>query len=572
LAKKDSAKYIFISGGVLSGLGKGVTAAALGSLLQTHGLKISNIKCENYLNVDSGTINPIEHGDPFLCDDGLEADMDLGTYERFLGNEMGHENFTTMGQVYKSVIDRERNMGYNGEDVEAIPHVVEEIIARIEAAGKDSDVCLVELGGTAGEYQNALYYEAARTMKLQKGSSNVINIHVSYLPFPPHIGEPKTMPTQMSVRTLMSMGVHPDFLVLRGQADVDERRRYLLGLKTSVPGDRVINAPDIDTIYELPLVFAEQKFDAQVLEVLDLKPKKGRRLTDWKQLVNHIKKEKKNKITVGIIGKYFTKNRGDYFLTDAYYALIEAINHAAWEEEVEVDLQFISSEAVETDGVGQLADLSGIIVPIGWGSRGAEGKIEAIRYARENNIPYLGLCFGMQLAAVEFARNVVGLKDAHTTEIDPKTEHPIIHEIPSEEKYQTIKGEGVSMRLGAYDCIIKKNTLTEMIYKKYRQGRLIKSGEKKEFKADGEFLISERHRHRYEFNNEFRERLEEKGLVISGTSPDDFFVESIELPKEKHPFFFATQAHPEYKSTPHKPHPIFLEYLAAVNKAQNKIA
>lgn len=555
-------KYVFISGGVLSGLGKGVAAAALGSLLQTHGYKIASIKCENYLNIDSGTINPIEHGDPFLCNDGLEADMDLGTYERFLGIEMGKRNYTTMGQVYKAVIDRERNMGYKGEDVEAIPHVADEIIERIKQAGEGSDICVVELGGTAGEYQNMLYYEACRLMKQEMGT-DVINVHVSYLPIPKHIGEPKTMPTQMSVRTLMSMGIVPEFLVLRSEVDLDERRRYILGLKTSVPGDNVIIARDLQTIYELPLEFAKQSFDKKVLKMLGLKENSKQDLTQWKKLVSHIKKPKRETVNIAIVGKYFTKNKGDFVLMDAYYALIESINHAAWEHELNIELNCINSVDFEHAEDDVLAKSQGIIVPIGWGDRGVEGKIKAIKYARENKVPYLGLCFGMQLAAVEFARNVVGLKDAHTTEIDPKTPYPIIHEIPAEERYQVIKGDGVSMRLGAYDCVLKKGTLTEQIYKKYRQGRLLKSEEKKAYKAEGEFITSERHRHRFEMNNSFRKPLEAKGMIFSGTSPDDFFVEMLELPQSMHPFFVATQAHPEYKSTPLKPHPLFLEFLSA---------
>lgn len=564
--KDQNTKYIFISGGVLSGLGKGVAAAALGSLLQTHGYKTGSIKCENYLNVDSGTINPIEHGDPFLCNDGLEADMDLGTYERFLGIEMGRRNFTTMGQIYKTVIDRERNMGYNGEDVEAIPHVSNEIISRIKAAGEGCDICIVELGGTTGEYQNALYYEACRMMKAELGSEKVVNIHVSYLPIPNHIGEPKTMPTQMSVRTLMSMGIQPDFLVLRGAVELDERRRYLLGMKTSVPGDKVVMAPDLDSVYELPLVFAKQNLDKLVLAQFGLKEDNKRSLSKWTNLVNHIKKQKKEKVKIALVGKYFSKNKGDYVLLDAYYALIESIKHAAWELEYEVETDYINSIEIEQEGTSRLKGAAGIIVPIGWGSRGVEGKIETIRYARENKVPYLGLCFGMQLAAIEFARNACGLKDANTTEIDPETAYPIIHDIPMDDKYQIIKGEGVSMRLGAYDCVLKKGTLAEKLYKKYRQGRMISATEKGKFKADGEFIISERHRHRYEFNNSFRKQLEAEGMIFSGTSPDDFFVEVLELSQKIHPFFIATQAHPEYKSTPLKPHPMFLEFLKAAHE------
>lgn len=560
----------------MSGVGKGVAAAALGSLLQLHGYKVTNIKCENYLNIDSGTINPIEHGDPFLCEDGTEADMDLGTYERFMGNRISAINFTTMGQIYKSVIDRERNMGYGGEDVEAIPHVTNEIISRIKAAGEGYDICLVELGGTAGEYQNALYYEACRMLKLELGMSNigkhqlqghnVINVHVSYIPLPNHIGEPKTMPTQLSVRTLMSMGIQPDFLVLRGEAILDERRRYILGMKTSVPGDRVIMAPDLETIYELPLKFAEQQFDLKVLESLGLKTKSDRNLSSWKNLVKRIKTEKKHRVKIAIVGKYFTKNKGDYVLLDAYYALLESIKHAAWELGLGVDLKYLNSEIIEVNGVSELEGVDGIIVPIGWGARGVEGKIAAIKYARENKIPYLGLCFGMQLAAVEFARNVCGLENAHTSEIAPETANPIIHQIPLDKKYQVIKGENVSMRLGAYNCILTPGSLTEEIYLKHDQAVQIKKSDKQKMKASGEYMTSERHRHRFEFNNEYREVLAEHGMQISGTSPDNFFVEMLEIDRKLHPFFVATQAHPEYKSTPLKPHALFLEFMSAAKK------
>jgi CTP synthase len=563
-------KYIFITGGVLSGVGKGVTAAALGSLLELHGYKVGNIKCENYLNVDSGTINPIEHGDPFLCEDGLEADMDLGTYERFLGTEMGFKNFTTMGQVYKTVIERERAMGYHGEDVEAFPHVTDEIIVRIKQAGEGNDICLVEIGGTAGDYQNAWYFEASRLMKADMGPENVLNVHTSYILFPGHLGEPKTMPTQTSIRFLMSMGLQADFLVLRSSVIIDERRRYLLGLKTSVPGENVIMAPDLDSIYELPLLFAEQEFDLKVLKALNMKAKPGRSLTEWQNVVNHIKKKKTKKVTIAIVGKYFAKNKGDYQLLDAYHALIESIKHASWAMEYDVEMKYISSVEFENKADEELKGVDGIIVPIGWGTRGVEGKIAAIKYARENKIPYLGLCLGMQLATVEFARNVLGMKGANSTEMDPDTKYPIIHDIPAEERYQVIKSKGVSMRLGAYDCVLKKNTLSEQIYKKYRQGKMIKATEKSKQKADGEFMISERHRHRYEFNNAYRAQLEAKGMIFSGTSPDDFFVEMIELDKKLHPFFIATQAHPEYKSTPQKPHPLFLEFMRASRTQREK--
>ena len=558
---EEKTKYIFVSGGVLSGLGKGVVASSIGTLLQNRGYKIGVIKCENYINVDSGTINPIEHGDPFLCEDGLEADMDLGTYERFLNQEMGQKNFTTMGQIYKTVIDRERSFGYKGEDVEAIPHVSDEIITRIKRAGEGNEIIIIELGGTAGEYQNMLYYEACRIMKA-KMPGRVLNIHVSYVPIPKHLGEPKTMPTQLSIRTVMGMGILPEFLVLRSEALIDKRRRYLLGLKTSVIGDNVILDQDLETIYELPLIFAKQEFDRKILKFFNLHLKKAK-LGDWNKMVKNIKSKKKKKIEIVIAGKYI--RTGDYELLDSYASLIEAIKHACWHLNLELNLRFVNTEDIEREGVKLIKNPDGIIVPIGWGDRGAEGKIQAIKYARERKIPYLGLCYGMQLACVEFARNVVGLKNANTIEIDPSTPEPIIHDIPMDSRYQVIKGRGTSMRLGAFDCYLKENTLAASIYLKHNRAEKISDSQKQREKitASGNLKISERHRHRFEFNNKYREILEAKGIIISGTSPDNFFVEVIELPKSMHPFFIATQGHPEYKSYPLKPHPIFIEFLRA---------
>ena len=556
--KSKDVKYIFVSGGVLSGLGKGVIAASIGMLLKSRGYKVGVMKCENYINIDSGTINPIEHGDPFLCEDGLEADMDLGTYERFLNEDMGHHNFTTIGQIYNTVITRERNFGYNGEDVEAIPHVSDEIIRRIKKAGEDKEIVVIELGGTAGEYQNMLYYEACRIMKT-KHPEDVINIHATYVPIPNHLGEPKTMPTQMSVRTLMSMGIMPDFLVLRGNMEIDKRRRYLLGLKCGIEGENVIMAPDLESIYELPLLFEKQKFDTKVLKRLKLNFN-TLKINKWREFNKSIKAVSKKEINITIVGKYIAT--GDFVLLDSYASLIESIKHASWKNEFKTNIKFVNSEELEKRGLSLIPEnTDGIIVPIGWGARGSEGKIMAIKCAREKKIPYLGLCFGMQLACVEFARNIMGLKDANSSELNPKTNYPIIHDIPMDEKYQKIKGEGTSMRLGKFDCIVKKNTYAYSIYQKYGIGEKL---------ADGNLKISERHRHRYEFNNDYRKQLENAGMIFSGTSPDDFFVEIIELPKEIHPFFIATQGHPEYKSRPLSPHPLFVEFLQVARKFNTK--
>ena len=545
-------KYIFVSGGVLSGLGKGATAAALGALLKTHGYKVTNIKCENYLNLDSGNINPIEHGDVFLCEDGLEADLDLGTYERFLDTEVGNENFTTMGQIYSTVIENTKNLKFNGVTVDAIPYIPEEVIKRIKKIGEKNDIVLIELGGTAGEYQNVIYYEAYRIMKLRY-PKDVAHIPVTYFPKPSHINELKSKPTQLSVRQLNSMGIQPDFIVGRAEAPIDQKRKAKVAYYCNLDIDDVISNPDLKTVYEIPLVFAQQDFDKKVLKKLYL-PEGKRDLSGWKQLVKKIKSKRSQPVTIGIIAKYIAT--GDYELKDSYMSLLESLNIASWHTDINLKVKFINAEKLEKkdkNALKKLKSIDGVIVPIGWGDRGVEGKINAIQYARENKVPYLGLCYGMQLASVEFARNIVGLKNAHTTEVDPDTPHPIIHDIPFSEKYQRIKGDGASMRLGAYDCVLKPKTLVYQIYDKHSA-----------FKDKSKNLISERHRHRYEFNNEYRKVLEDHGFVISGTSPDDFFVEMIELPKKMHPFFLATQAHPEYKSRPMKPHPIFVEYLKAV--------
>lgn len=546
---KKPTKYIFVSGGVLSGLGKGITAASLGYLLKNRGFSVTNIKCENYLNLDSGNINPIEHGDVFLCEDGLEADLDLGSYERFLSEEVGHKNFTTIGQVYSAVIEKTKNLQFDGATVDAIPYVPEEVIKRIMTAAEGYDIILVELGGTAGEYQNVIYYETYRIMKLRMPNDS-LHIHVTYFPNPSHINELKSKPTQLSVRKLNEMGIQPDIVVGRAELMIDDKRKEKVAYYCNLNKEDVISNPDCDTIYDIPLVFAEQKFDELVLNKLKLPLKRGN-LKQWRELVTKIKSKKSKTVRVAIIAKYLAT--GDYELQDSYVSLIESLRFSAWHNDLELKLDLISAELVEKKdktALGLLKLAQGIIVPIGWGERGVEGKITAITYARENKIPYLGLCYGMQLACVEFARNVLGLKDAHTSEVDPNTPDPIIHDIPFEEKYQKIKGDGASMRLGAYDCVLKKGTLAYSIYEKHNAFIDKKKG-----------LISERHRHRFEFNNEYRAALEAEGFVISGTSPDDFFVEMIELSPKLHPFFIATQAHPEYKSRPLTPHPLFIEFL-----------
>lgn len=550
--KKHKTKYIFISGGVISGIGKGLTSASISFLLKQAGYRVIPIKVENYLNVDAGTINPIEHGDPFLCEDGTEADMDIGSYEKFLHEDMGKENFTTMGQIYGTVIEKERRFEYNGEDVEAIPHITDEIIKRIKHVGQkhDADIVAVEMGGTAGEYQNVFYYEASRIMTL-KNPGDVIHIHVSYVPTPQHLGEPKTKPTQLSVRTLNSMGIQPDFIVARSEKYLDKRRRDRFALFCNMHPEDIISNPDLATVYEIPLMLHEQGLDKRIEQKLGLAVKKPE-LTEWQKLIEKIKAQKKKTIEISIIGKYFAT--GDYQLRDSYAALIDAIDHASWQLGVEVKTKWIDAEKVEREGAEQVIGRpSGIIVPIGWGERGAEGMIQAADYARKENIPYLGLCYGMQLAVVAFGRSVLGWKDASTTENNPKTKHPVIYLIPSQKELMERRAYGGTMRLGKWDAIVKKGTRAFELYDKYE-----------DFINKEKGLTSERHRHRYEFNNEYAKEFEKNGFVISARSVEEGLVEIVEVPN--HPFYLGTQGHPEYKSRPLKPHPIFLGFIEAAGK------
>lgn len=554
---KNRTKYIFVSGGVISGIGKGLTASSISFLLKSAGYKIAPIKFENYLNLDAGTINPIEHGDPFLCEDGTEADMDIGSYEKFLNEDMGKDNFVTMGRIYQTVIDRERRFEYNGEDVEAIPHITDEIISRIKnvAKVKNADIVVIELGGTAGEYQNIFYYEAARIMTL-KNPGDVIHIHVSYVPTPSHLGEPKTKPTQLSVRTLNSMGIQPDFIIARSARFLDQRRRDRFALFCNMHPEDIISNPDVESVYEIPMVLHEQGLENRIFLKLGL-PLKKPNLASWEKLIQKIKSKKTKTVEIAIVGKYF--GTGEYQLRDSYAALLDSIEHASWEAEVEVKTRWVNAEKVEKEGAqSAIGNPDGIIVPIGWGERGAEGMIKAVEYSLDKKIPYLGLCYGMQLAVVGFARHVLKWKDANTTENDQKTKHPVIHMIENQKELMERRAYGGTMRLGGWDAMVKMGTRAFEIYKK--------NG----FKNDKKGLTSERHRHRYEFNNKFAKEIEDAGLVISARSVVENLVEIIELPKEKHPFFMGTQGHPEYKSRPQNPHPLFVEFLKASKNSEKK--
>lgn len=549
--KKLNTKYIFVSGGVISGIGKGLTASSISFLLQSAGYKVAPIKFENYLNLDAGTINPIEHGDPFLCEDGTEADMDIGSYEKFLNKDMGKNNFVTMGRIYQTVIDRERRFEYNGEDVEAIPHITDEIISRIKHVAKenDADIVVIELGGTAGEYQNIFYYEASRIMTL-KNPGDVIHVHVSYVPTPSHLGEPKTKPTQLSVRTLNSMGIQPDFIIARSNRYLDQRRRDRFALFCNMHPEDIISNPDLESVYEIPLILHKQSLEKRIFLKLGLSPKIPN-LSSWEKMIERVKAPKKSKIEIAIVGKYF--GTGEYQLRDSYAALLDAIEHASWSVEAEVVTRWVDAEKVEKEGAEKMIGKpDGIIVPIGWGERGSEGMIQTAEYSLDKKIPYLGLCYGMQLASVGFARHVLGWNDANTTENDPNTKHPVIHMIETQKELMQRRAYGGTMRLGTWDAIVKKGSRAYEFYEK--------AGQFKDGKAG---LTSERHRHRYEFNGKYAKDFEKAGLVISARSVVENLVEIIELPKKDHPFFMGTQGHPEYKSRPQNPHPIFVNFLKA---------
>lgn len=548
-------KYIFVSGGVISGIGKGITAASIDYLLKNSGYKVTPIKFEGYLNIDAGTINPIEHGDTFLCEDGTEADMDIGTYEKFLNEDLGRLSFVTMGQIYQTIIAKERRFEYNGEDVEAV-HITEEIINRLDNLAKKTkpDIISIELGGTAGEYWNVFYYEAARLLAFRY-PGDVIHIHVSYVPTPGHLGEPKTKPTQLSVRTLNSMGIQPDFIIARSEKLLDKRRKDRFALFCNMHPEDVISNPDVESVYQIPLILHEQDLDTRILKKLHL-PVKKQSLSEWERLVSKVRQTKLNgnDVEIAIIGKYF--GTGDYQLRDSYAALFDAIDHASWAKGARIRTRWVDAEKVESEGAEKLiGNPDGIIVPIGWGERGSEGMIEAASYAREKKIPYLGLCFGMQLAVVAFARDVLGWKDANTAENAPKSARPVINLMPKQKEIMERRAYGGTMRLGSWEAIVKKGTIAHEAY-----------GKNNAFLNKAKSLTSERHRHRYEFNNKFVEQFEKKGLIISARSVEEGLVEIIELPRSVHPFYLGTQGHPEYKSRPLAPHPLFLEYISACLK------
>ena len=529
-------KYIFVTGGVVSSLGKGLTAAALGSLLENRGLKVTLQKFDPYLNVDPGTMSPYQHGEVYVLDDGAETDLDLGHYERFTSTNLTRRNNTTSGQVYQQVLDNERNGVYLGKTVQVIPHVTDEIQRRIQVLAEEAkgDVLITEVGGTVGDIEGLPFLEAIREFAHEAGPNNVCFIHVTYVPFIKAAGELKTKPTQQSVAKLREIGIIPHILVCRCEQPLNKELRQKLSVFCNVPFEAVIEEKDVDhTIYEVPLMLQRERMDDLVCRQLQLNVPPAN-MSLWQDIIRKLIAPQ-HRVRIGVVGKYIE-------LQDAYKSVYEALKHGGVANDCGVQIEQIEAEDVEKPGGEKLLkELGGILVPGGFGDRGTEGKIRAAKYARENGVPYLGLCLGMQIATIEFARDVLGLAGANSTEFDPLTPHPVIH---LQETQRHISQKGATMRLGTQECELAPGSLARRLY--------------------GADRVWERHRHRYEFNNDYRERFEKAGFKVSGTTPDDALVEVIEL--TGHPFFIATQAHPEFLSKPTRPHPLFGGFIAAAHE------
>ena len=542
-------KYIFVVGGVMSGVGKGVATSSLALLLQSRGFKVSPIKIDPYLNVDAGTMNPTEHGEVFVLRSGLETDQDMGSYERFLGRDLGSENYMTGGMVYKSVIDRERSLGYAGKCVEPVPHIPEEVIRRIVAAGdKDkSDITIVEIGGTLGEYQSVMFIEAARVLKIAN-PDDVLFVLVSYLPIPGKLGEMKTKPTQYAVRTMNSYGVQPDIIIARGEVPLDIKRKEKIASSSGMRPEQVISAPDVDSVYDVPLNFEADHLCETVMKILKLKTKKKEpELAPWKSFVKKVHTTK-GEVRIAMVGKYFAT--GDFVLADSYLSVIEAVKYAAYKAGKKPIIDWVAADDFEGKDAAKnllaLKKYDGIIVPGGFGARGIEGKLAVIEYARTRKMPYFGLCYGMQLMVVEYARNVLKLRGANTTEIDEQTKYPVIDIMPDQREKLALGDYGGSMRLGVYPAYLKERTIARAAY--------------------AAEMVHERHRHRYEVNPEYIAMIQKAGLIFSGISPDEKLMEIAELPKSKHPFFLGTQFHPEFTARPLDSHPLFDAFIKATGK------
>lgn len=531
-------KFIFVTGGVVSSLGKGLAAASIAALLESRGLKITMQKLDPYINVDAGTMNPFQHGEVFVTEDGAETDLDLGHYERFTTIRTSKLNNFTTGRIYDAVIHKERKGEYLGKTVQVIPHITDEIKGAIMQAAQGVDLTIVEIGGTVGDIESLPFLEAIRQFRFDVGEENCLYIHLTLIPFIPTAGELKTKPTQHSVQKLREIGIQPDLLLCRTDRPLSKDLKAKIALFCNMPADCVITAKDVESIYEVPLVLHEEGLDEKIVELLNIWTRTPE-LGAWQDLVHRIKNPKQE-VTIAVVGKYV-------HLTDSYKSLNEALRHAGFVNEAKVNLKFFDSEELEQvdDVATVLANFDGILVPGGFGNRGIEGKIRAITYARENRIPYFGICLGMQLAVIEYARNVCGLKDANSTELNPHTPHPVIA-LMDEQKAVIMKG--ASMRLGSYPCDIERNTLASEAY--------------------GERQITERHRHRFEFNNFYKEKLTSKGLVISGVCPQGGLVEMVEI--KKHPWFLGCQFHPEFKSRPHQPHPLFTRFIKAACESERR--
>ncbi len=532
-------RFIFITGGVVSSLGKGIASASLGTLLETRGLKVTLLKLDPYINVDPGTMSPFQHGEVFVTDDGAETDLDLGHYERFVRTTMTKDNNFTTGQIYESVIRKERRGDYLGATVQVIPHITDEIKESIRKGAADADVAMVEIGGTVGDIESLPFLEAIRQMGVELGHERALFMHLTLVPYIATSGEIKTKPTQHSVKELRSIGIQPDILLCRSDRPLPPSERRKVALFTNVEERAVISAVDVDSIYKIPLLLHEQQLDDIVVEKMhiDCGPAE---LSEWQQVVHGIE-QVDGKVTIAMVGKYID-------LTESYKSLSEALVHAGIHAHCKVNIRYVDSESIELNGTGVLQGAAAILVPGGFGERGVEGKIEAVRYARENNIPYLGICLGMQVAVIEYARHVAGLDGAHSTEFRKAPAHPVIALITEwsrEDGSRELRSEdselGGSMRLGGQKCRLQPGTLAHRTY--------------------GKDVITERHRHRYEFNNHYREQLESHGLVLSGTSLDGKLVEVVEI--ATHPWFFACQFHPEFTSTPRDGHPLFTGFVRA---------
>lgn len=527
------AKYIFITGGVVSSLGKGIASASIAKLLESHGLKVTLMKCDPYINVDPGTMNPYQHGEVYVTSDGAETDLDLGHYERFTHAKITKDNNVTTGQVYNTVILRERRGDYLGKTIQVIPHITDEIKHRIKLVAKKSeaDIVLIEIGGTVGDIESLPFLEAVRQFHLEVGENDCIYIHLTLIPYIKSADEIKTKPTQHSVGTLREIGIQPDILLCRTEKPLSEDIKAKISLFCNVSKNAVIEAKDVTSIYEIPLVFKEQGLDKIILKLFNLKIRR-KDLIDWKKKVINVVLTPKRSVDIAVVGKYMQ-------LQDAYKSIYEALSHGGIANDARVNIKRIDSEDIERHGAEKLlSGVKGVLVPGGFGTRGVEGKTKAIHFARENKLPFFGICLGMQCAVIEFARNVLGLNDANSTEFNKETKNPVICLL---EEQQKIKDLGGTMRLGAYPCKIKKNSLAFNLY--------------------ANSIIHERHRHRYELNNKYRAALEEKGLIVSGVYPKFDLAEIIEL--KGHPFFIAVQFHPEFQSKPDSAHPIFREFVKA---------